>query len=267
MDTLQDVHAPGTRLALRPTEEGWDVTDRRYRVRENPDPWTRPGEEPRSNYVVEVLMHNRFYYCQKEVPTLEAALLYIQEDSAQPVFTGGPDSMCRWCREYEYDLRHGHALRACNLCEPEVYPEEPLLEECPDCRQVGGCDKDACICPQCWTGRYPHRENVAEAMLAWESYKPMMRALNAENVEWLWGQQHRGTSPVEYNLEIEHAEKHAITITRRGTMWFSELYGEVTKATRWTPPEWDVVTGIASEDINEIVAWTCQAIANTTEGA
>jgi hypothetical protein len=266
MDTLQEVHAPGTRLALRPTEEGWDVTDRRYRVRENPDPWTRPGEEPRHNYVVEVLMHNRFYYYQKEVPTLEAALLYIEDDSARPVFTGGTDSMCRWCREYEADMRRGDSMRCCNLCEPEIYPEESLLEECPDCRKVGACDKDACICPQCWNSKQPGHDQTA-AVTAWEGYKPMMRALNAEEVRWSWGMQCRGGQPVEYNLEIEHAEKSTITITRRRDLWISELYGETVKASEYGPAEWDVTDWISTSDLDKAVAWTCQAIENTTEGA
>lgn len=100
----------------------WIIVDPRYRIRENPDPWTLPGEGPRGNYVIETLRHAHFYYYQAEQPTLEDALAWIESDmKATSAFIRSKDGdiVCRWCYERRLDIVQGGA-RACNLCQDYV---------------------------------------------------------------------------------------------------------------------------------------------------
>lgn len=120
MNQTQEANASTTRFrtVLLP-EGGWAVADNRYQIRENPDPWVLPGEEPRGNYVVEAMMHGHFYYYLTERASLEECLHYIQEDMASPVWRTNQYGMaeCRWCREEHWAVVR---TRGCNLCEKET---------------------------------------------------------------------------------------------------------------------------------------------------
>ena len=122
MNQTQEATASTTRFrtVLLP-EGGWAVADNRYQIRENPDPWVLPGEEPRGNYVVEAMMHSHFYYYLTELASLEECLRYIQEDMASPVWRTNQYGMaeCRWCREEHWAIVQAGA-RGCNLCEKET---------------------------------------------------------------------------------------------------------------------------------------------------
>ena len=122
MNQIQEATASTTRFrtVLLP-EGGWAVADNRYQIRENPDPWVLPGEEPRGNYVVEAMMHSHFYYYLTELDSLEQAVRFIEEDMASPVWRTNRYRMaeCRWCREEHWAIVQAGA-RACNLCEKEV---------------------------------------------------------------------------------------------------------------------------------------------------
>lgn len=122
MNQTQEATASTTRFrtVLLP-EGGWGVVDNRYRIRENPDPWVLPGEEPRGNYVVEAMMYAHFYYYLTELASLDECLRYIQEDMESPVWQTNRFGLaaCRWCREEHYEIASG-ATRGCNLCDKET---------------------------------------------------------------------------------------------------------------------------------------------------
>lgn len=124
MTDTQQATTATSRFTARPVEGAWEIIDSRYRIRENPDPWARPGEPARDTYTVEAMMHKHFYYHLAEVETLDQAIEFIERDNASRVFVTNTErvSACRWCHETLYDL-FWQSARACNLCGPYIHNE------------------------------------------------------------------------------------------------------------------------------------------------
>lgn len=144
--------------------------------------------------------------------------------------------------------------------------ETTTLATCPDpnCGRVFICG-DGCTCPLCWTPRREDAPYRAHSIAAWWFYTPVMRALNEEGVEWLWGTNRKNDAPPEHDIEIEYDEKHSITITRRGAHYTADLHAQIARATRIDTAEWDCVDGFRTESLSELIAWVSNTIAATTE--
>lgn len=139
------------------------------------------------------------------------------------------------------------------------------MATCPDpnCGRVFICG-DGCTCPMCWTPREdaPYR---AHSIAAWLLYAPVMRALNEEGIEWLWGTNRNLNAPPVHDIEIEYDAKHSITITRRGAHYTADLHAEIARATRIDTAAWDCVDGYSTESLSELIAWVADTMRTTTE--
>jgi hypothetical protein len=139
------------------------------------------------------------------------------------------------------------------------------LTACPDpnCGQVLNCAAE-CVCPMCWLP-YDGRNYQAHSMAAWFLYAPVMRALNEEGIEWLWGTNRNHAAPPVHDIEIEYDAKHSITITRRGAHYTADLHAEIARATRIDTAAWDCVDGFRTESLSELIAWVADTMRATTE--
>lgn len=115
----------------------------------------------------------------------------------------------------------------------------------------------------CWLPREdkPYR---AHSMAAWWLYSPVLRALNDEGIEWMWGTNRKPDAPPEHDIEIEYDAKHSITITRRGAHYTADLHAEIARATLIDTAAWDCVDGVRTDSLSELVAWVSKTIRATT---
>lgn len=103
----------------RVSEDRWECSDDRYTVYIDRDPWLREGLQINA-FSIHVRKYGGTYYSPlRTEPTLSAALEYIKQDAASPVFDDFGD--CRWCGIARQDLlAYPRWWFGCNLCEAEI---------------------------------------------------------------------------------------------------------------------------------------------------
>ena len=103
----------------RVSEDRWECSDDRYTVYIERDPWLRDGLQI-NTFSIQVRKYGGTYYSPlRTEPTLSAALEYIKQDAASPVFD--EFGMCRWCDMSRADLTtYPRWWFGCNLCETEM---------------------------------------------------------------------------------------------------------------------------------------------------
>ena len=144
-----------------------------------------------------------------------------------------------------------------------AHPLAQMGLRCTSCHEPIICSDD-CICPSCWLA-LQERNYPDECAADWTRYAAVMVALNAEGIEWLWGTNFNRDAAPSHDIEIEHAERYSITITRRGDIYTADLHGEVKPKTHDGPAEWDCITGMNTPSVPHLVAWVADAIASTKE--
>lgn len=253
----------------RLSSDEWETMDGIYRIQEQPDPWNDPPKG--SSWLVSRATFSAWgHSTQRSFGSLLEAREWIDSDSQGPVFVedrlGSSGRLaCRWCDCFMDDVRDG--LTGCRLCEAEVQIiRETNLAVCadPSCGRIGFCS-DECSCPRC--SSLTDRRWKVESIAAWDALAPMMRALNAEDVTWLWGTKSHGDDrKPDHSLEIEYDDKFVISIDRYNDVFHADLHTEIRRATRIEPAEWGCVDSTASESVESIVSWVCQTISQTLEG-